>query len=128
MEKLKDIKALVDVPDYSLVIFIALLVTVLALLVGIYLWTKKSKRRVRRKLTPKEIALQKLKEINFDDTKESVYTFSENMQVLVDKENIDELEKFLETLRRYQYKKSVPSLSEIDKKKMQEWIEKVTNG
>ncbi len=128
MEKLKDIKALVDVPDYSLVIFIAILVTVLTLLVGIYLWAKKDKRRVRRKLTPKEIALQKLKEIDFNDTKESVYTFSENMQILVDEQKINDLNNFLETLRCYQYKKSVPTLSEIDKKKMKEWIEEEING
>ena len=127
MEELKDIKGFVEVPDSSFLYFMLTLGGLMALLVGLvllYLWFRKPKRRARR-LSAKALAKRALKSIDFNDTKESVYLFSENIQI-VEPEN-QELEKFLNQLEIYKFKREVPTLAEEDKSKMKRYIKELTH-
>ena len=127
MEELKDIKGFVEVPDSSFLYFMLTLGGLMALLIGLvllYLWFRKPKRRARR-LSAKELAKRALKSIDFNDTKESVYLFSENIQI-VEPEN-QELDDFLKQLEIYKFKREVPTLAEEDKSKMQRYIKELTH-
>ena len=82
MEELKDIKGIIEVPDYSLWILLGMTTGVLVFIIlAIYFF--KNKRKKRKKLTSKQIAMKNLKEIDFDDTKGTVYTFCENFQYFI---------------------------------------------
>ena len=127
MEELKDIKGFVEVPDSSFLYFMLTLGGLMALLVGLvllYLWFRKPKRRARR-LSAEELAKRALKSIDFNDTKESVYLFSENIQI-VEPEN-QELDDFLNQLEIYKFKREVPPLAEEDKLRMQRYIKELTH-
>lgn len=128
MEGLKDIKGIVEVPDSSFLYLLLTIVMVFVLLVGFFIllqWFLKPKRK-RRRATEKELALLALKEINFDDTKEAVYTFSEKIPIVL-KEN-SELEHFIEGLEMYKFKKEVPTLSSEKIEKMKRFIKESADG
>ena len=127
MEELRDIKDIVEVPDES---FFYLLLSgfslflLLALLFGLVLWFRKPKRRFKR-LTAKELAKIELEKIDFSNTKEAVYSFSEHAQVISPKHPA--LLELLATLEAYKFKKEVPALSKEDKKKMKSIIKELTH-
>jgi hypothetical protein len=127
MEGLKDIKPLVTVPDDSLWITLSIMIGLLLSALLLYLWLKKPRRKRRKRLTAKEQALKNLETIDFNNTKEAVYTFSENVHLLVPQEQQEAFEKLLKKLERYKYKKSVPTLSEADKNEMKKMIKEVQN-
>jgi len=127
MKGLKDIKPIVDVPDNSLYIFIVI-IALLFLLAGLFWWwMKKPKRIRRRKPTLQELAKQRLNAIDYGDTKESVYTFSDSSRVLVADEKREELENLISKLEDYKYKKDVPKLQQEDKEAMQKMVKEISN-
>jgi type VI protein secretion system component VasK len=128
LSKLKDIKPLVEIADHSLWIFLAMILGFFIAVALIWYLIKKPKRRKRRRLSPKELAIKALKELDFSDTKEAVYSFSTNIQKLLPKEKLDEHREFLRHIELYKYKKDVPSLSEADLKSIKELIKEAVNG
>ena len=109
MEELKDIKGIIDVPDYSLWILLSIIVCVIfSLVLAIYFF--KNRRKKRKKPTLKQIAMKNLKEINFDDTKCAVYTFCENFQYFIDEKNKESFEQLQKELEIYKYKKEIEKL------------------
>jgi flagellar biosynthesis/type III secretory pathway M-ring protein FliF/YscJ len=127
MEGLKDIKGFIEVPDQSFLYFMLTIAGVLLFIIGLVIlviWYKKPKRR-RKRLTAKEQAIINLKAIDFLDTKEAVYDFSENVQKIVHEH--EGVQALLEKLETYKYKKDVPSLSDEDKESMKALIKELTN-
>ena len=117
MEELKDIKGIIDVPDYSLWILLSMIVCVIfSLVLAIYFF--KNRRKKRKKPTLKQIAMKNLKEINFDDTKGAVYSFCENFQYFIDEKNKESFEQLQKELEIYKYKKEIEKLSEEQINKM----------
>ncbi len=127
MQGLKDIKPLVEVPDNSLLILMLIMIALLLVVIGAYLWYKRPRRRRRKKPTARELAQGKLKGLDFTDTKRTVYDFSEAMHLLVPDEKKEALDALLKKLEIYKYKKSIPPLSDEDKKAMQTMIEEIKN-
>ena len=127
MQGLKDIKPLMTVPDNSLFILISLIVGVLVIVLGLYFWLKKPTRKRRRRLSKREQAAENLKALDFSDTKEAVYDFSENMHVLTDENENEAFHRLLDKLEVYKYKKEVPALSESDKQEMIKMIKEHSN-
>jgi len=126
MEELKDIKGFVEVPDESFFYFmlsIGLALVLIALLVWLVLWLRKPKRKSKR-LSPKELAKLALQNIDFSNTKEAVYSFSENAQIL-DPEH-PALLMLLPKLEDYKFKREVPELSKEDKERMKSIIKELT--
>ncbi len=113
MEKLKDIKGLLYVDDYSLYIF-ALLV-IISLLVLYFLI--KIIINFKRKLSPEKLAKMELKNIDLTDIKKSSYTLSRYAPVLSE-ENFEYLEK-------YKYKKEVIDFTKEDLQKIKGFLDAI---
>ena len=128
LSKLKDIKPLVEIQDHSLWLFLAMILAFFIAVALIWYLIKKPKRRKRRRLSQKELAIKALKELDFSDTKEAVYSFSTNIQKLLPKERLDEYRDFLRDIELYKYKKDVPKLNEDDLAKIKEIIKEATDG
>ena len=126
MEELKDIKGFVEVPDESffyLMLTVGLALVFIALLVWFVLWLRKPKRKSKR-LTPKELSRLALQNIDFSDTKEAVYSFSENAQIVSPEHPA--LLMLLPKLEDYKFKREVPELSDEDKERMKSIIKELT--
>ena len=122
MEKLKDIKGIVEVPDFSLYYFIAIDFAIIAFIVFLVFLFKTKKKP---KPTKKEIALKILKNIDFLDTKKSVYDFCEHGALFVNENNQNSFQTIEKELQKYKYKKDVPNLDEESIKKMKDFIKDI---
>ena len=125
MEELRDIKGFVEVPDESffyLVLSGFALGLILAFLVWFVLWLRRPKRKSKR-LSLKELAKLELKKIDFVESKETVYAFSENAQVVSPEHPA--LLDLLPKLEAYKFKKEVPELSSEDIEKMKSIIKEL---
>ena len=125
MEQLRDIKGLVAVEDYSFYIFLGVLGTaILFLLLAAFLiyryFTKKTP------MSQKKLAIERLKKLNLDNTKESIYAFSHLAQYAADDDQ--RLQKLLLALEPYKYRKEAPELDKALLKEMQEFIKEVSRG
>ncbi len=110
-----DIKPLVIVDDYSLYLFILMIVlsivTVCILFYILYKYLKK------RKAENKKHIIKNLKDLNLTNSKEASYLITHYIRQL----NLNELQKsnaieLFEQLEKYKYKKNVENLSAEDKK------------
>ena len=127
MEELRDIKGFVEVPDESffyLVLSGFVLGLLLSLLLWLFLWLRKPKRKSKR-LSPKERAKEELKKIEFSDTKEAVYSFSENTQIVSPEHPA--LLDLLPKLELYKFRKEVPTLSAEDIESMKSIIKELSS-
>jgi len=127
LAKLKDIKPAVNIDTtlQEVAIYVGagvglIVIAVLIVLLYLLLFKKRKKR-----LSKKELALRALKSIDFNKTKDAVYTFSVNAQKLVSEDNKKELEELLQALNKYKYKKEVASLAKEDIEKMKNFISKL---
>ena len=129
LDKLKDIKPIVNIPDNSLYELIALtlfLVAILAL-IAFYLSKIGVKRRKRVKLSNKEIAKNELKELDFTNSKDAVYKFDKYIRYFLDQESLTKYKEFLDSLSIYKYKKDVPPLDKSSIEKIKEIIKEVAD-
>lgn len=124
MEELKDIKGIIEVPDYSLWILLSIIVGLLLCLIFIIYYLK-NRRKKRKKPTSKQIAMKNLKEIDFDDTKGAVYTFCENFQYFIDEKNKEAFEQLQKELEIFKYKKEIEKLSEEQINKIKSMIKEI---
>ncbi|SFP51312.1 hypothetical protein [Hydrogenimonas thermophila] len=125
LAQLKDIKPPVEVPDSSYWLFLALIITIFLLLLALVYWFKYKRGSKRRKrFDPVLEVKEKLKKIDFTDSKMAVYTFDEYLPVLIgdDQEMLQEFENLQKDLEKYKYKKDVPKLSEQDRLNMKKFI------
>ncbi|MCF6172647.1 MAG: hypothetical protein L3J44_02540 [Campylobacteraceae bacterium] len=121
--KLRDIKGIVEVSDYSLYYLIALIVLALLIVaVIIYLVTQPRKSK---KPTSKEMAAKKLKNINYKNSKEIAYVFTLNVTFFTNEKNRQKIDKILEKLEIYKYKKVTPNMDENFKNRIKQIIKEV---
>ena len=124
MEELKDIKGIIEVPDYSLWILLSIIACVVFCLI-ILIYFFKNRRKKRKKPTLKQIAMKNLKEIDFDDTKSAVYTFCENFQYFIDEKNKESFEKLQKELEIFKYKKDIEKLSDEQRNRIKSMIKEI---
>ena len=121
MEELKDIKDIVEVHEYSLFILIGLTVFIIILLsLAVYFF--KNRRRRRKKITVKQRALEKLKNMDFSDTKSVVYTFEEQGRLFLNENNQEKFDSITKELTIYKYKKDIPPLDSNVEKRIKAFI------
>ena len=121
MEQLKDIKDIVEVPEYSFEILLTIIILTLTILaVAIYLYKNR-----RKKLSRKEIALNSLKSIDYTNSKDVAYRFTLDGAVLIDKEHQNVFDNLVEELERYKYKKDVPPLDKSLEHRVKEFIKEL---
>ena len=104
--KLHDIKPLVEIPDISLYLLIAICLVgliILATLAVILYQYFKNRAPNLRKLYYKE-----LQELDLDETKNAAYIMTKNLRELIHNEREKKLiEEFIAELEPYKYKKEV---------------------
>ncbi len=120
IEKLKDIKPIVQIPDNSLIMISVVVFVIMIVLVLLYLLLKKPKRR--KKPTLKEIKLKELKELDFSDDKEVAYRFTTDAYLFLDDANREKYNNIEKELSSYKYKKEVPSMPKKLKDEIKEFI------
>ncbi len=110
-QQLKDIKPLLEIPDNSFYLYWGLIIlAVLIVLVLVYFVVKKLWRQ--RKINLAKGYLEKLKAIDWHDTKKSAYDATHYARLLATDERRKELFSQLEPLlEQYKYKKEV---NEVD--------------
>jgi hypothetical protein len=124
VEELKDIKGIIEVPDYSLWILLSMTTSVLVFII-LAIYFLKNRRKKRKRLTSKQIAMKNLKEIDFDDTKGAVYTFCENFQYFIDEKNKESFEELQKELEIFKYKKEIEKLSDKQKNRIKSMIKEI---
>jgi hypothetical protein len=124
VEELKDIKGIIEVPDYSLWILLSMTTSVLVFII-LAIYFLKNRRKKRKRLTSKQIAMRNLKEIDFDDTKGAVYTFCENFQYFIDEKNKESFEELQKELEIFKYKKEIEKLSDKQKNRIKSMIKEI---
>ena len=110
VEGLRDIKGLINVEDYSLYIFIAIVIISLILL---YFIVKKI-INYKRVVSPIKIAKKELKNLDLSDSKTASYKLTKYGKLLSE-EDFDYLEK-------YKYKKEVIDFLDEDLKKIEGFL------
>ena len=120
--KLKDIKGIVAVSDYSMYYLLGYIA--LAVLIFVVIFYLLTKPRKRKKPTKKEIALKTLGGMDFANPKETAYKFTLNIPFFTNDDNKKEIEDIVEKLEIYKYKKEIPKMDS----ELKERIKKVIKG
>lgn len=115
MEKLKDIKPLVEIPDFSFYTYIfsiSLFTIVIILLVyKLFKIFSQKKEDYRKKL------YKKLKNVDFNNSKKFAYEVTKYGRKLVfDDRSYKIFSELLKRVQKYKYKKDVPKIDEETKK------------
>ncbi len=123
LSQLKDIKAIVAIPDSSLYIVVALaLLLAIALAFGLYKYFTRVKRT--KKISAKEAAFKRLQNLDSKDTKELLYRFSLDGIHFVNEGNRAEFEAIERELEPYKYKKQTQELP----KELEQRVKKFIKG
>lgn len=126
VQGLKDIKGIVTVADDSLFTLGVVVAVLLLIAIGVT-YMIVGKRRVKRRFIPtaKELAKENIEHLNYDDPKNVVYTFGEDVKLFVDEKNRLVYEDILKALEPYKYKKEVPPLDESVKKRIKTFVKEI---
>ncbi len=121
MDKLRDIKGLVEIQDYSLYYLLAL-VSFGLLIASFMIYQLFFKRKRRKKPTKKEIALRELKNIDYSNPKDIAYKFTIFAGSFLEESDKREYEMLVKELDSYKYKKEIPNMDEDLKKRVKNFI------
>jgi hypothetical protein len=112
-DKLRDIKPLLEIPDSSYYIYIALIVFALFLLFGVVFFVAK-KFWDKRKGNMKKVYLERLKMVDWTDSKKASYEVTFFGRTLLDVDpRVEEIyTQLLPMLEAYKYRKEVPSIDD----------------
>lgn len=117
MEQLRDIKPLVEIPDYSFFLYLLFIVVVTTLAaVAVYLVIRLFGRKKKNRRA--EI-LARLRSLDLADAKKTAYEITRWGRYIVTDESRARLyEDLVRKLTRYKYKKEVPPLDEDIKRQI----------
>jgi hypothetical protein len=118
MIPIRDIKPNVEIIDYQFIVFIVIIL-ILLIIFSLFLIKKLKKSNPKKKL------LEKLKNLDFSNSKKTAYEFTALARNFVNEENRAKYEEIAKSLERYKYKKEVPPLSETDIEKIKNFIKEI---
>ncbi len=122
LKGLKDIKSIVQIPDFSFYIFLSLIIVgvIVVIILSIYIF-KFIKKRDQSK---RKFYIQKLKNIDLNDSKKAAYLITKYARILANtKESEKILEELLKELDKYKYVKNSPKMDEQSKKYLKLFLE-----
>ncbi len=122
LKGLKDIKNIVQIPDFSFYIFLSLIIVgvIVVIILSIYIF-KFIKKRGQSK---RKFYIQKLKNIDLNDSKKAAYMITKYARALANtKESEKILEELLKELDKYKYVKNSPKMDEQSKKYLKLFLE-----
>ncbi len=112
MEKLKDIRAIEPIDDISFYLFIIALVFVSLIIGALVYMLVKGIRKKRKKGLRKEV-LQRLRDIEFSNSKDASYKITKYARFLADDErSLKMLEQLLPHLEKYKFSKNPPQFDD----------------
>ncbi|GAX87050.1 conserved hypothetical protein [Lebetimonas natsushimae] len=118
MIPIRDIKPNVEIIDFYFIALVA--ITIILVIAAIIFAIKKLQKK-----HPKKKLLEKLKNLDFNNSKKTAYEFTELARNFVNEENRVKYEEIVKSLKRYKYKKEVPPLSEEDREKIKNFIKEI---
>ena len=123
LKNLKDIKPPVEISDYSLWVFIAVILLALALFATVaYILKRKLRKKRRFFKSDLELARERIEAIDYSNPKSVAYTFIEDVSKFVEPNRSQEYNSILRELEDYKYKKEVPQMSEELQAKIKNFI------
>ena len=127
MEQLRDIKGLVEVPDYSFYYLLGLIgvLLIIMLIIGTIIYKKLTQKAP---MTQQKMAMELLKKFEVTDAKRSAYEFSHLAQYAVNDDQRQQLESLLKELEVYKFKKEVPELDSQLKERLQTFVKELSRG
>jgi len=112
MEELRDIRGLEEIPDISFYLFLLMVGFGLLVLSGLLVMIYKHFSGKKKDLTRKEV-LKRLKDIDFEDSKEAAYKITKYARYLVEDERSQKMFLQLEEkLTKYKYIQNPPPFDE----------------
>ena len=109
-EELRDIKPLLEIPDMSYYLYVGFLIFVGVLLLGLLFFLIK-KFWLNRKKDIRKIYFKQLKEINWNNAKESAYAVTYlGRELSIDDRSRDIYRGLVPMLEPYKYRKEVPKV------------------
>lgn len=122
LSKLHDIKPLVEIPDNSFFIFIALITFGILLLISLIFFIIKQIKN--RKKSDRKKYFEILENINFENPKQSAYTITKYTRLLARNEREKRLcEELIDELEKYKYKKDVETIDSTIKAKFSNFMD-----
>jgi hypothetical protein len=112
-DELRDIKPLLEIPDSSYYIYIALIALGVLLILGIVFFVVK-KFLDNRKVNMNRVYLERLKNVDWSDSKQASYevTFFGRSLLDVDARVEEIYNQLVPMLEAYKYRKEVPSIDD----------------
>ena len=127
MEKLRDIKPLVVIPDYSFYLYLLMIlgVTIAVALLVYWIIRVMSRKKIRKK----EEVLKQLRSLDLSDSKKVAYEITKKGRFLVDSSSsLKVYEELLRRLAKYKYKKEVPPLDSETKRYIKLFLQMGEDG
>ncbi|NVJ54706.1 MAG: hypothetical protein HWD90_13560 [Campylobacteraceae bacterium] len=122
--KIHDIKSLVDIPDFSIYIYILLIIIAIFLVVSFIFLIYKIFSNRKKDLRKEYFKI--LEEIDFDDSKKAAYTITKYSRLLADSPREIKLsEELIDELEEYKYKKNVKELEHNIKMQLSRFMDSV---
>ncbi|SFV60382.1 hypothetical protein MNB_SV-12-355 [hydrothermal vent metagenome] len=117
-EELRDIKPLLEIPDISYYLYIGFLIFIGLILLGIIFFIVR-KFWINRKKDMRKVYFEKLKEVNWDNSKESAYAVTYlGRELSIDDRSRDIYRELVLMLEPYKYRKEVPK---VDSKTLKQY-------
>ena len=112
--ELRDIKPLLDIPDYSYYLYLGLILLAILVVVGVLFFIIKI-FLLNRKVDIKKLYFERLEAIDWVDSKQSAYQITFLAYQFIDNEKVKEIyEQTLPMLEPYKYRKDVPTVVDKD--------------
>ncbi len=122
LKGLRDIRSIVHVPDVSFYVFLTIIIVSIILLFALFIYIINILKN--RKKSNRKIYIQRLKNIDFKDSKKAAYDITKYARKIADtKESKDILNQLLKELDRYKYVKNPPKLNNESKKYLNLFLE-----
>ena len=128
LDKLRDIKDIIAVEDYSLYILIAIIFFTIFLIIVVTYFLKKE--RIKPRLSQKELAYKRIKQLDLvnNDVKTIVYTISIDGKLFLDENNKKLYENIQKRTIEYKYKKDINKLDKSTIDLIKQFINSIKVG
>ncbi len=110
LKELKDIKDIVEIDTFNPYWLLFGIVIILLFIALAILLKRKRVKRYKFKLSPKEMAWQRIQNLDYSNAKEVAYTFNEDVEEFISEDKQKEYKDILKELEPFKYKKDVPAM------------------
>jgi hypothetical protein len=126
MEKLKDIKPIINITNYDFFYYIGFsLLSIIMIVIIIFLIRNKLKPETYKVISKEEQLYKELIDIDFKKQKEAIYLFSINAKFFKTEKNEKEYIEIINFLEKYKYQKNTPDIKKEERDKIKKYIKEI---